>query len=199
MTQVIIGLVRLTFARPRDGFQAVLDLAPSTEARWLAVAIIAVLNVMITQATLIGVPPETMPAWVAAMQNPVRGALSQVVTMLYLAFGMSVVARAFGGRAAFRDALWLVAWVEFLLVCAEVAMLAVSFLVPAAGTILAYGVIALLFWLLTQATKHLNGFRNPFLVFLGVLGAMILTGVLLFSLLAQAGLAPVLVTGGPGV
>ena len=43
------------------------------------------------------------------------------------------------------------------------------------------------------------GFRNPFLVFLGVLGAMILTGVLLFSLLAQAGLAPVLVTGGPGV
>ena len=64
MTQVIIGLVRLTFARPRDGFQAVLDLAPSIEARWLAVAIIAVLNVMITQATLIGVPPETMPAWV---------------------------------------------------------------------------------------------------------------------------------------
>lgn len=183
-------LARLTLRDPKAGFRAVLSLQPSAEARWLALGSVVLLSTILTQVVLFGVPDAELPPWMQSMRSPVGGALTQAVTILVLAFGISVLARGFGGAAQFSDALWLVIWIEFLVFCAEIVVLGFSIVLPFLADLMGIASVILFFWLVTQATVLLNGFTRPFLVFVGVVVMMLLAGMIFIGVLTAIGVMP---------
>ncbi|MFM2354803.1 MAG: hypothetical protein RLZZ528_539 [Pseudomonadota bacterium] len=187
MLNDIVALLRLTLRDTRAAFRALLDVAPTAEARWLGFGIVVLLSVVLTQLALLGVPDEALPPFMAAMRGPVSGVVTQGVTVLALAFGASVVARLFGGTARFIDALWLVVWIEFVLVVIEVAVLVVALVLPPLADMLGLAGIVIFFLLLTRAVMFLNGFRQAALVLVGIIAFMIVGGVVLVFVLSALG------------
>ena len=196
MLNDVVALLRLTMRDMRAAFSALLDMAPTDEARWLGFGAVVLLSVVLTQTMLLGVPDEAMPPYLAAMRGPVSGVLTQSLTVLALAFGASVVAGWFGGQARFADALWLVVWIEFVLLVAEALVVITSIVLPPLADLLGLGSIVLFFVMLTRAVMFLNGFRSPALVLLGIVGFMVVGGVMLVFLLSALGLVDVVPAAG---
>jgi hypothetical protein len=187
MLNDVIALLRLTLRDSREAFRALLEIAPSAESRWLGFAIVVLLSVILTQFALLGIPDEALPPFMSAMRGPVSGVFTQGVTVLALAFGSSVVTRIFGGGARFTDALWIVVWIEFVLVVLEVAVLVVALVLPPLADMLGLAGIVIFFLLLTRAVMFLNGFRQAALVLVGIIVFMILGGALLMLVLSALG------------
>lgn len=186
----VLALVRLTLKDPRAAFSALLSLNPPAEARWLALGAVVLLAVITTQIALLGVPADVALPGFEMMRRPFSAVIGQTVTVLALAFGASHVAGLFGGTARFGDALWLVVWVEFMMVLAEVIILAVSVLIPPLADLLGLAAVVLFFWLLTHMTMMLNGFRRTLPTFLGIVGMLLVAGTAAVLLLSALGMQP---------
>jgi hypothetical protein len=96
-----------------------------------------------------------------------------------------------GGRGTFRDALLLIAWLQFILLCVQALQLLLGLALPPAAELVGLIGLLLLVWLLTNFTAVLHGFTSLWTVFLGlVIGAVVLMFALAFVLALVVG-APV--------
>ena len=77
-----------------------------------------------------------------------------------------------GGKGNFADAMVLVAWLQFILVCVEVLQLVAQLVLPFVADILGVLGIMLFFWLLSHFVAELHGFRSTLAVLGGILVVM---------------------------
>ncbi|MFZ5750901.1 MAG: YIP1 family protein [Pseudomonadota bacterium] len=186
------GLLGLTLRDARAGARAILALDLPMQARWMALVLMAVLSVLLTQIGLAVFPLPAATAWEAWMQDAVFAVPLQLAFIAALAAGIALVGRRFGGHATLADAVILVAWLEFVMLLLQVAQLVAVFVLPFLALIIGLGSVVAFFWLLTAFTAEANGFDRLALVFFGILGTMLVAALALVLLATLVGFDPVI-------
>lgn len=187
---LVADLARQTMRDPRAGIRRLLALDPPMEARWIGLLLVTVLAVFVTRLSLLLLPPAGDPGFLALVADPVVGVPAQGLSLVIAATAIAGIGQRLGGRGRFADALLVVAWLEFLMTLAQMAELFVMLLVPPLGAILVLAVLAWFLWVVVNAVAELHGFRNLFLVFLGLVLGFVAVVFALATLLALLGLLP---------
>jgi hypothetical protein len=188
MIAVLRNLIFQTLTSPRHALRGVLNLVSGRQARWLAAGLVIILSVILTDVVFLIDPVPAGSPFEAMMSDPLRNTVMQGVFLIAAAWGMSGVARWFGGVATFEDSLIAVTWIEFVLLVLQAAQLVLVLLLPFLGLPLAAMTVALFFWLLTHFTAGLNGFASMPKTFAGVMVTTVIGGIITIFLLSLTGL-----------
>lgn len=154
-----------TVKSPREAAETLLSMGIPRAALGPAVLLVVVLSIILAliNTILSPLPPEAMAI------TPITLGMLQFAILMLTTFSIFWVGRMFGGTGRFDEALLLVIWLQFIMVCLQVVQ---TLLILVATTIAALvGVVgmALFFFLLTHFIAVLHGFRS-----LGKVFAMIL-------------------------
>ena len=187
-------LLRLTLTDPRAAVRRILALALPDGAAWLAFAIVVVLGLAATLVSLTLAPvepPQDMANPVLYLAaHPYHAAAFQAAFLILLAVGVALVGRWFGGRARFGEALVLISWIEFCMICLQAVQLVLVFVLPPVALAAGLAGFALFFWWLTVFTAEANGFRNLLLVFLGIVACLMVAALVSGMVMVSLGIAP---------
>lgn len=167
--QSVFAAARATLSDPAAAARQVMALRMTTGEGLMAVAAMAALDAMLTILTmkLAGPVPETPIQEV--LNRPFLLALSQFAVLLFGAFLMWRVGKAFGGIGTFAKSLALTAWLEVVLTILKVAQIVVLLALPVLAMPILLASTFAYFYLLTQFTAALNGFSSPIKTFAGIL------------------------------
>ncbi len=167
----LASLVRDTIADPRAGARRVLALPVPHEARWMALLLVVVLSVLLTQAALqlFGATEAVMGP--AAVSPFLSGGI-QAAALVIVVVAVDRIGRMFGGRGRFDDALLLVTWLQVVMICLQVAQLVALIVLPPLAGLITLGSFAVFFWVLTGLVAELHGFRSRRQVFAGILASL---------------------------
>lgn len=180
----------LTLTSPPQGFARILALRPSAEARWLGLAIVAVLPVIQIIITTMGTPDAELGFLTPMLRQPVAGVILQIATLVIMSAAVAGIGQRFGGTARFADAMIVVIWVQFIMVCAQFGLMLLLPVSPALAFILSLVATAMFIRLLTHGTAYVNGFRSLPMVFAGIIATFILFVVVVGLVMAILGIAP---------
>lgn len=165
----IAGLVRLTFAKPREAAQVVMRMPLALQDRWAAVALMAVLSAFLMQAMAALLPPAVGPnGEVLQPVGPFFWAGMVAIGMVLTASLAFAVGRWRGGKGELADAVILIAWLQFIQLLMVVLQLVLLATVPLLTPVVEIGAVLLFLWLLVNFVAEMHGFRSLGLVFLGV-------------------------------
>jgi hypothetical protein len=185
----LAGLVRLTFARPREAAQVVLRQPLPMQARWGAIALMAVLSAFLMQGLAALLPPAVAPD--GTELRPVGPffwagmvAFGMVMTSILAHF----VGRWRGGKGELADAVILIAWLQFIQLLLVVVQLILLIALPVAAPIVEIGSLFIFLWLLVNFVAEMHGFRSLGLVFLGVIITFVVAVFALSLLLVSLGM-----------
>jgi hypothetical protein len=185
----LLRMVRKTIVAPRAGAAAVLDMGFSASVGWLALMLMAIGSTLLTHISFAMMSQEAQDFWGAAMGSPMRTAMLQWVVLLISVHAIHKIGRWRGGVGSLNNAVILVAWLQFILLCVQVLELVIEPLVPAAAAMLGVFGLVLFLWLLTNFIAELHEFRSLGMVFFGIvltLFAMSFVLAFVFSLLIGA-------------
>ena len=188
---LVTDLCLETLRTPRAGVRRLLEMDLPMEARWLGLLLVTVLSVFVTGLSLLVLPPGSEPGLLLLLADPFVGVPSQALSLVVAVAAIAGIGRVFGGRGGFADALIVIVWIEFLMTLTQMAELAVMMVVPPAGALLAFAVVAWFLWVIVNAIAELHGFRNLILVFLGLAGGFVVVVVALALLLSGLGILTV--------
>ena len=187
----ILALVRLTLQSPRDGARRVMALDLPINVRWLALILVAVGSAIGTHLSIALMPPEQREIMLTLIASPVRTALLQAGIWAVIAAAIAVGGRMRGGTGSFPDALILMVWLQFILLCVQLVQVLVGIAVPMLADLIGLAGLGLLLWLLTNFVAELHGFRSLIAVFAGIVagafGFIFVAAVLLSLILGSPG------------
>jgi hypothetical protein len=186
----IMALGRETLRDPRSAAARLVALDLPMQVIWMALALVVVSSILLTQVMLGVVPAPAGSPWGQVMQQPLRGVGIQAVFLVSIAAGIAYLGRLFGGRATFPDALLLVIWTEFILLGAQLAQLVALLTIPVVGLVIGILSLVLFFWLIVHFTAYLNGFQSLGKVFAGVIIAMFAVAFVAMFVLIIFGIVP---------
>ncbi len=181
-------LARLSLTDPERGGAAVLALNPVVPARWLALGAAVVLGVILAYLlpVIAGRTAEALSPFAALA---IQGGVNLLAIVL-----MTVVGRMFGGQGQMVDALLLVAWLQALMIAAQVVQLVALLILPPLAGMVTILAIALFFWLLAGFVQALHGFQSRLMVLMAVLGTMFMAAFVLTFVLILLGVDPRMMT-----
>ncbi len=168
----LLRLARFTVSDPRAGARAVLMMDLPLQARWLVLVFSAVAAALVTSVGLTLLPPEVQALLGDDLPSPLASAVLQVALLVVASGVIHRVGQWRGGKGNFADAMVLVAWLQFILVCVEVLQLVAQLVLPFVADILGVLGIMLFFWLLSHFVAELHGFRSTLAVLGGILVVM---------------------------
>ncbi len=187
----VTGLVRLTLADPRQAARVVMRLPMPLQARWAAVALMAVLSAFLMQGMAALMPPaigpdgQEVPTITPFFWAGMVG-FGMVMTAL-LAFA---VGRWRGGRGELADAVILVAWLQFIQLLIVVLQLVVLVVLPLLAPVVEVGAVLVFVWLLVNFVAEMHGFRSLGMVFLGIVLTFVAAVFGMTMLLMMLGIGP---------
>lgn len=185
----LLALVRLTLQAPRQGARRVMDLNLPISGRWLALVLVAACSAIGTHFSIALMPPEQRDTLLALITSPLRTALLQAGIWAVIAGAIAAGGRMRGGTGTFPDALILMVWLQFILLCVQLVQVAVGLFVPVLADLIGLAGLGLLLWLLTNFVAELHGFRSLIAVFAGLIAGafafMFLAAVLLTMILGS--------------
>ncbi len=181
---------QLTLSNPRLGARRILALNLPAGARWTAVAIVAIVSTILLYLMLRLTPDDGDVPLAPILDMPLLAALIQVCALVLGAGVLAFVGRMRGGRGSFADALLLFCWLQVLILGLEVIQILAFVLLPPLGNLISLGIVGAYFWLLTNFTMELHGFRS----WVAVLGGIILTIIAAFLFLSLAGMTLVVLS-----
>ncbi len=184
----LLGLAVETIKNPREGASTILNFAPPREAIWYMLALVVVLSVILAQATALlvsGGGANGPFALSPLMLGFVQGGL--LLVMIYATFW---IGRAFGGTGSFEETMLLVTWLQFILVCLQVAQTLAMVLLPPFAGLIGIAALFLFFWLLVNFVAILHGFASLGMVFAGIILSFFGIGFGLALILTLIGLTP---------
>lgn len=184
------SLIRLSLTDPDQAARALVGLRLPAQARWLAVALAAVLTVTLAQLTILALPGADLSRMGQVLHHPLTGFIFQAGSILLIALAMAQVGRLFGGQGGFGDALVLTAWIEFMMVILGAVQLVLALTVPFLAILALLVAIALFMTLLVRFTAVLHGFTNRWLVLAGIVGTFVAASFALAIFASLAGIAP---------
>jgi hypothetical protein len=185
MSGAVASLLQRTFRDPQGAARALLDAGYPTEARWTAVALVAVLALIGLNLAL-WVVPEAGPGVFTALAQVWPGLGIQLASIVLLAALMVGAGRVQGGQGRFPDALVLVTWIEFVMVLGQAVQIVAMLVLPALSLLISVGSLFLFVWLMTHFTAALH--RLPSLgrvlmaLMVGFVGVLVLAAIILGAL-----------------
>ncbi|NUB43815.1 YIP1 family protein [Fertoebacter nigrum] len=179
----LLRLARFTVQNPQRGAQAVLAINPPDQARWLAFLLTAALSAIMTALSVALLPPDLRAAMGGQLANPLVSAALQAGVLLLAVQAIHHVGRWRGGTGTFADALLLVVWLQFILLCLQAVQLVAQVLLPPLADMVGIFALVLFFWLLTNFVTALHGFRSRLAVFGGIIAVTVLLAFALAILL----------------
>ena len=183
-------LLSLTLRDPQAAARRLLALRLSDQVRWLGLALVAVLTLIVMQLTLMTMPQEEVVSFGQIVRNPVTGFVIQTGSIIAVAAAMAFAGRVFGGRGLFPDALLLMVWMEFVLSVIAAIQFVLLLILPLAGLILSLVALGLFVWLLVNFAAALHGFTNLWLVLAGMIGTFFALAIIAALVMAALGIDP---------
>ena len=162
-------MVRLTMQAPRQGARQIMALDLPVSARWLALALVAVGSAIATHLSIALMPPEQREVMLSLIASPLRTALLQAAIWAVIAGLIAAGGRVRGGNGTFADALILVAWLQFILLCLQSVQVVAAVVLPLVADLIGLAGLGLLAWLLANFVAELHGFRSLIAVFAGLI------------------------------
>lgn len=178
---------------PARAVPRVLALAPTMQARWMAAAAVVSLSAILAYLASLLFPLDIETPWSPVTRAPMTMAGLQLVVMVGVSALIARVGQMFGGQGSFADALWLMIWIDAIMLAIQVVQVLLMVIFPLTAEVLGLAAIGLFFWLIITFTKELHGFRHVGLVAFGVVGVMMLTAIFLSVLLGALGVMPPMV------
>lgn len=167
--QAIFAAARATLSDPAGAARQVMALRLTTGEGLMAIAAMAALDAVLTVLTskLAGPMPEAPVQ--AVLDRPFLLAVSYFLVLIFGAFLMWRVGKAFGGTGTFAKSLALTAWLEVVLTFLKIGQIVVLLALPVLGAPVLLASTFAYFYLLSQFTATLNGFSSPLKTFFGIL------------------------------
>ena len=172
----LLAMTRETLRNPRGGARAIMALDLPRGARWVAFFLMVVISALLTHASFALLPAETQAMMGEVMARPIRTAQLQAGILLFTVIGVHRIGRLFGGHGRFEDALIVMVWLQFVMLCLQVVQLAVQILMPPFADLVGLMGLALFMWLLVNFVAELHGFKSLIRVFLGTVVAICVFG-----------------------
>ncbi|MGB3277820.1 MAG: Yip1 family protein [Pseudorhodobacter sp.] len=180
----LMRMVRETLLAPRVAAATILSFGFAPVVGWLALLLMAVASTLLTHLSFAMMPPEAQAFWGGAMGSPVRTAILQWVVLLISVHAIHKIGRWRGGYGTLEGAVVLVAWLQFILLCVQVAQLLGQALAPPLADLLGIFGLVLFLWLLTNFVAALHGFKSLALTFLGILVTLFAASFVLAFIIA---------------
>jgi len=174
----LLRLVLDTVRDPRQGARQVMAMQIERQQRWEILLLIAVLSTILGflseyVTSVLGAEPSQLPV------GPFALGISQLAVMLVMVFAMYLVGNWAGGEGGLDDAILLVAWIQFILICLQILQILALLVLPALALLLVLAGFVLVFVLLTIFVSELHGFRSMPGVFFSVLFVMLILATLI--------------------
>jgi hypothetical protein len=164
-----------TVRNPREGARQVMAFQMDRRARWEALLLIAVLSAILAYLSMLaGMIVNSEPSQYPVSLNPIMLGISQLVVMLVMVFAIHLIGNWAGGQGELDDAILLVAWMQFILVCLQVLQILAVVFFPVLALLLGLAGLVLIFVLLTYFVSELHGFKSMPGVFFSVLFVMLI-------------------------
>jgi hypothetical protein len=171
MLQILLNLVAqaaATLRSPRDGAQMIMAQDIPRRQRWELLALVVVLAAVFVQlVALISDGSLEQPGPFSAA--PATLAMVQAVLLFGCVFGVFWIGRRFGGTGGLDDAILLIAWLQFVMLCLQVVQIVVFFISPVLALFVSVAGVGIFFWLLTVFISQLHGFKSLTAIFVVVL------------------------------
>ncbi len=172
-----------TITNPRDVARHLIAINPPIAVRWQAFVLLTILATVLPMTAF----------WIGGGEARAEVINSNPLMLTAVQFGFNIVTVLLmqgvgqwaGGKGAFADALLVMVWLQTMLLVLQlaqcVAIIALPFLLL---PIMAVSIV-LLFWLLSNFTAELHGFKSAWRVFGVILGLMFLVGLAVTPFLGQ--------------
>jgi hypothetical protein len=180
----LLMMARDTISDPRGGARRIMAIDLSMQERWLALLLMAVVSTLLTHLSFALAPPAAQDFLSEAMSSPLRTAGFQAIVLFAGTLAVYRFGRARAGTGSLANTISLMAWLQFILLLAQVAQVVAEMLLPPLAQLIGLAAVALFFWLLTNFVAELHGFRSLGATFLGVLLGMMALAFVLALLLA---------------
>lgn len=178
----LLRLVQLTLQSPREGARQIMAVNLPLQGRWLALFLTAVLSAIVTYISfslMVQDLPEGM-----ALPGPWAMAVTQTGVMVLSALAVYRIGRWRGGKGELGDAVILMAWLQFIVLCLWVVQMVLLLISPILSDAVGFIGIVVFFWLLTVFVAEMHGFPSLGLVFAGVLLTILAAAFAMSILLA---------------
>ncbi|TKW65786.1 MAG: hypothetical protein DI616_12970 [Paracoccus denitrificans] len=186
----LIWLARLSFRNPGQAVRQLQALALPVSARWMALVISVVLSTVLMVVTIRIRPETVMPVLGEVANQPFAYAMLQLSFVAISAWLLTGMARAVGGRGDFGDVILVIAWIEFLLLIAQLLQLILLIVSPLLASLFGLASMIMITWVSVQLLRAVFGIANPLIVIMGLVAAFLLTAFLLSIIAAAFGLIP---------
>ena len=186
----LVTLTRNSLRDPALAVRQLQSLNLPMQARWMALAVVVALSAILGTLAMQIFPELAEGGLGIRVLSPLARVALQTGGMVLTAWLIATVGRAFGGQGDFPDALLIVIWLEFLLLVAQAAQVVLMLVFPFFGSILGIAALVVIAWLSVQMIKALHGFSSAFMVFVGLIGATLVTLIFLSVLAGAFGLMP---------
>ena len=175
----LLAFARFTLQNPREGARMVMRANVPVAARWVALALMAIISALLAHLSFALMPAQVRTAMDGAMSSPMTSAVMQGGLMLGAVVAIHWVGRWRGGTGAFEDALILMVWLQFILLILQVIQIATQLLLPPASVLIGYLSVGIFLWLISNFVAELHGFSSVWMTLLGVILTLFAVGFLL--------------------
>jgi hypothetical protein len=173
-------LIRQTLTDPRAAAHRIIGFQLPSHVLWQGMALVVALSVIAAQLTAFLLAPSAtdttagqemlMPTF---FSSPFLMGFIQGAILVMMVFAVHWIGRAMGGTGQFPDAIALVVWLQFLLVCLQVVQALLGMVAPGFSGLVGLLGIGLFFYLLSQFVLVLHGFQSAALVFVMILVSLL--------------------------
>lgn len=160
----LLAMAWRTVRNAREGAEEILSLGVPREALWTALALVVVVSTLLTQATSLMLTGQAMMPGLPI--GPTAAGFIQLLILVVMVFAIFWIGRAMGGSGSFEEAVLLVAWLQFIMVCLQVLQTVAIFVMPPLTGVIGIFGFVLFLWLLTNFIAVLHGFKSLVQVFL---------------------------------
>lgn len=172
MTLTLPNLLQLaweTVRAPRDAARTVMAFDLPREIRWQALFALVLIGSLLAIAITYLFTGQVMMYLGVIPATPFAAAIISLSASVISVFAIYWIGHAMGGQGRFADAISLVAWTQFVVICMQVAQLLAFLLLPAISILVEIGASLISIWILTNFIAELHGFRSLTKVFLMML------------------------------
>jgi hypothetical protein len=167
-----LRLARFSVQNPRDGARRIMAMDLPMNARWAALALMAVASALLAHVVF-SMAVMSDPSLAPAIPSPLSTAVLQGGVLLVTVWLVHWVGRRRGGQGTLGNAVSLVAWLQFIMLLVQVTQIVVLLLIPPLGAMIGFAAIGLLLWLMTNFVAELHGFRSLGAVFAGIIVTLV--------------------------
>lgn len=182
----LLRLVRMTLRSPQDAAAALIAFNPPVQARWLALAVVVVLSVLLGKVSMLMVGGSSM----GLPSNIIVSTVLQGGVLLLTVALVHRIGMVFGGTGAADDTLLLMIWLQFLMVLLQAMQIVLLVILPPFAGLLGIAGFVLFLWLLSHFVMHVHGFKSLARVFGMIIATFFVVGFALSLLMIMLGIAP---------